>query len=176
MTMILRRKARRDGFSLEQPFYTDPDYFKLDMELIWYRDWLFVGHNCELDKPGSYFTVQIGDYPVVLVRDQQGQKIRAFHNSCRHRGSRVCKTDKGTAAKLVCPYHQWTYELDPVLLYQQEVDCSSRSALRKSSINFNMLSDTSLCLYEVRICSGRPRVATDGRFRPELYLPFTARA
>ena len=46
------------------------------MELIWYRDWLFIGHDCELPKPGSYITVQIGDYPVVLVRDQQGKHQR----------------------------------------------------------------------------------------------------
>ncbi|TIQ40671.1 MAG: aromatic ring-hydroxylating dioxygenase subunit alpha, partial [Mesorhizobium sp.] len=102
--MLRLLHGRRAGYSLEQPFYTDPDFFKLDMELIWYRDWLFIGHDCELPKPGSYITAQIGDYPVVLVRDQQG-KINAFHNSCRHRGSRVCNADKGTAAKLVCPYH-----------------------------------------------------------------------
>ena len=96
--MLRLLNGRRQGFSLEQPFYTAPDYFKLDMELIWYRDWLFIGHDCELPKPGSYITAQIGDYPVVLVRDQQG-KINAFHNSCRHRGSRVCNTEKGTAAK-----------------------------------------------------------------------------
>jgi Rieske 2Fe-2S family protein len=118
--MLSRLNRRRQGFSLEQPFYTDPDYFKLDMELIWYRDWLFVGHDCELPKPGNYFTLQIGDYPVVVVRDQTG-KIRAMHNSCRHRGSRVCPSDKGTAAKLVCPYHQWTYELDGRLLFARDM-------------------------------------------------------
>ncbi len=64
------------------------------MELIWYRDWLFIGHECELPKPGSFITVQVGDYPVVLVRDQQGT-INAFHNSCRHRGSRVCNNRQG---------------------------------------------------------------------------------
>jgi Rieske 2Fe-2S family protein len=98
----------------------DPDFYRLDLELIWYRDWLFVGHDCELAKPGSFFTVQVGDYPVVLVRDQKGE-LRAFHNSCRHRGSRVCTTDKGTAAKLVCPYHQWTYELDGRLLFARQM-------------------------------------------------------
>src|SRR4029078_3165803 len=96
--MLRLLNSRRQGFSLEQPFYTDPDYFKLDMELIWYRDWLFIGPDCELPKPGSYITAQIGDYPVVLVRDQKGN-INAFHNSCRHRGSRVCNTDTGTAAQ-----------------------------------------------------------------------------
>ena len=87
-------RSRRYGYSLEQPFYTDPEFFRLDMDLIWYRDWLFVGHDCELPKPGSFFTVQVGRYPVVLVRDRDGQ-IRAFHNSCRHRGSRVCAAQKG---------------------------------------------------------------------------------
>jgi hypothetical protein len=51
-------KNRREGFSLEQAFYTDPNYYKLDLEMIWYRDWLFVGHDCELPKNGSYFTLQ----------------------------------------------------------------------------------------------------------------------
>lgn len=113
--------TRRDpNFSLEQKFYTDPDYFKLDLENIFYRDWLFVGHDCELPKTGSYMTVQIGAYPVVIVRDTQGD-IRAFHNSCRHRGSRICAAEKGTAAKLVCPYHQWTYDLDGRLLFARQV-------------------------------------------------------
>ena len=55
--------------------------------------------------------MQVGEYPVVIVRGADGQ-IRAFHNACRHRGGRVCTALKGEAPKLVCPYHQWTYELD----------------------------------------------------------------
>ncbi|WP_139976275.1 MULTISPECIES: aromatic ring-hydroxylating oxygenase subunit alpha [Brucella/Ochrobactrum group] len=112
--------GRDPNFSLEQKFYTDPEYHKLDLENIFYKDWLFVGHDCELPKTGSYITVQIGAYPVVIVRDAQGG-IRAFHNSCRHRGSRICAAEKGTAAKLVCPYHQWTYELDGRLLFARQV-------------------------------------------------------
>lgn len=118
--MLSRLKARKPGYSLDQPFYTDPDFYRADLELIWYRDWLFVGHDCELPKKGSYFTVQVGDYPVVIVRDAKGE-IRALHNSCRHRGSRVCTSDKGTTAKLVCPYHQWTYELDGRLLFARQM-------------------------------------------------------
>ncbi|EEQ96175.1 SRPBCC family protein [Brucella sp. ZJ1_1] len=112
--------GRDPNFSLEQKFYTDPEYYKQDLENIFYKDWLFVGHYCELPKTGSYMTVQIGAYPVVIVRDAQGG-IRAFHNSCRHRGSRICAAEKGTAAKLVCPYHQWTYELDGRLLFARQV-------------------------------------------------------
>jgi Rieske 2Fe-2S family protein len=118
--MLRLLENRRPGYSLQQPFYIDPDFHRLDMELIWYRDWLFVGHDCEVAKPGSFFTVQVGDYPVVIVRGRDGQ-IRAFHNSCRHRGSRVCNTPKGTSARLVCPYHQWTYDLDGTLLFARQM-------------------------------------------------------
>src|SRR5262245_56658020 len=100
MLQLLRN--RRNGFSLDQLFYNDPDFFTLDLELIWYRDWLFVGHECELREPGSYFTVQICQYPVIVLRDLRN-RIRAFHNSCRHRGSRICKAEKGVAMRLVCP-------------------------------------------------------------------------
>ena len=112
--------TRRPGFSLEQAFYIDPDFYRLDLELVWYRDWLFVGHDCEIARPGSFLTVQVGDYPVVVVRGRDGQ-IRAFHNSCRHRGSRVCTTEKGTSARLVCPYHQWTYDLDGSLVFARQM-------------------------------------------------------
>ena len=118
---VLRQlKNRREGFSLEQPFYIDQDYFKLDMEMIWYRDWLFIGHDCEIPRAGNYFTAQIGDYPVVIVRGKD-QVIRAFHNTCRHRGHRVCTQDRGASAKLVCPYHQWTYDLDGSLVFARQM-------------------------------------------------------
>ena len=118
--MLRQLKSRREGFSLEQPFYIDQDYFKLDMEHIWYRDWLFIGHDCEIPRAGNYFTAQIGDYPVVLVRGKD-QVIRAFHNTCRHRGHRVCTSDRGASAKLVCPYHNWTYDLDGSLVFARQM-------------------------------------------------------
>ena len=111
---------RRPGYALEQAFYTDPDIFRADMEMIFYRDWLFAGVACELPKTGNFITHQIGDYGVIIVRGGDGQ-IRAFHNSCRHRGSILCKAAKGSAPKLVCPYHQWTYELDGRLLWARDM-------------------------------------------------------
>ncbi len=113
-------RSRRFGFSLEQPFYTDPRFYEVDLDLIWYRDWLFIGHDCELPKPGSYFTVQVGAHPVIVLRDREGG-VRAFHNSCRHRGSRVCSAARGMTARLVCPYHQWTYDLDGSLVYARQM-------------------------------------------------------
>jgi Rieske 2Fe-2S family protein len=118
--MLRQIRARKPGHTLPRAFYTDPAFYQLDLESIWYREWLFVGHDCELTKPGAYFTLEIGDYPIIVVRSGDG-KIRAFHNSCRHRGSRVCASGKGTVAKLVCPYHSWTYELDGRLLYARDM-------------------------------------------------------
>ncbi|MCA1403556.1 aromatic ring-hydroxylating dioxygenase subunit alpha [Ensifer sp. IC3342] len=118
--MLRRLTNRREGYSLDRAFYTDPDYYRQDLEHIWYKDWLFIGHDCEIPKAGNYFTVQVGDYPIVVVRDRQGM-IRALHNSCRHRGSRVCTQHRGSSAKLVCPYHQWTYELDGKLLFARQM-------------------------------------------------------
>lgn len=111
---------RRAGHALEQPFYTDPDVFRADMETIFYRDWLFAIPACELAKPGSYVTHQVGSYGVVIVRGSDGV-IRAFHNSCRHRGSVICNKAKGVSPNLVCPYHQWTYSLDGKLLWAREM-------------------------------------------------------
>lgn len=111
---------RTPGYALAQPFYVDPGIFQVDMESIFYREWLFAIAACELEKAGSYVTHQVGAYGVILVRGADGQ-IRAFHNTCRHRGSVLCKSEKGNAPKIVCPYHQWTYELDGKLLWARDM-------------------------------------------------------
>lgn len=102
--------ARRPLFSLPQAFYNDPEVFQMDLEAIFYKRWIFAGVECEILNPGDYFTLSIGPTPVVVLRDQAGA-IRAFFNTCRHRGSKICLADKGAVKRLVCPYHQWTYDL-----------------------------------------------------------------
>jgi len=109
--MLGRLRRRKHETALEREFYCSPEEYQVDLEMIWYRDWLFVGHDCEVLNPGDYLTVQIGEYPVVVVRDRSGG-LNAFHNSCRHRGSRICSAERGSVTRLVCPYHQWTYHLD----------------------------------------------------------------
>lgn len=116
-SLLARRKP---GHALEQPFYNDPKVFQTDLESIHYRDWLFAIPACELEKAGSYVTHQVGAFRVIIVRGGDNQ-IRAFHNTCRHRGSVICKAKKGNTPKLVCPYHQWTYELDGSLLWARDM-------------------------------------------------------
>ncbi|MDI4636996.1 MULTISPECIES: aromatic ring-hydroxylating oxygenase subunit alpha [Halomonadaceae] len=109
-------QQRRAQYSLPQPFYNDARLFQLDMQEIFEKEWLFAGMTCEIPSKGNYMTLEVGDNPVVIVRGNNGE-VHAFHNVCRHRGSRLCVTSKGKVAKLVCPYHQWTYELDGRLLF-----------------------------------------------------------
>lgn len=111
--MIAQRKPRH---SLPRELYSHPDVYRQDLEQIWHKDWVFAGHTFEIPKTGNYFTLQIGDYPVAVVRGKEG-KVHAFHNACRHRGAKVCEHEQGKVAKLVCPYHKWTYELDGNLLF-----------------------------------------------------------
>lgn len=104
-------KQRRAAHSLPQPFYITQEAFDFDMVAIYGESWLMLGMECELPKTGSYISLMIGKWPVIITRDKSSE-IRAFHNSCRHRGSMICEVGSGTTPKLVCPYHRWTYDLD----------------------------------------------------------------
>ncbi|WP_424980304.1 aromatic ring-hydroxylating oxygenase subunit alpha [Leisingera sp. S232] len=118
--ILAKLVARQKNYSLEQAFYTDPGVLDLDMRQIFYREWLFAIPACEVPKAGNFVTHQVGAYNVIIVRGTDGE-VRAFHNACRHRGSVVCKAKKGNSPKLVCPYHQWTYELDGSLLWARDM-------------------------------------------------------
>jgi len=108
--------ARRKFFSLPQEFYTDPEIYKLDLAAIFYARWIFAGLECEIPKAGDYFTLTIGLTSIVVLRDQTGA-VQAYFNTCRHRGSKICLAEKGTVKRLVCPYHQWTYDLTGRLVH-----------------------------------------------------------
>jgi len=109
-------QERERTYSLPQPFYSDERLFEIDMQEIFQKEWLIAGMTCEIPTKGNYITLQIGKNPIIVIRGADGV-VHAFHNVCRHRGSRLCTSDKGKVAKLVCHYHQWTYELDGRLLF-----------------------------------------------------------
>ncbi|MEQ1497229.1 MAG: aromatic ring-hydroxylating dioxygenase subunit alpha [Novosphingobium sp.] len=103
--------ARLPDHSLPQGLYTDQRAFDFDLDAIYGSSWLMAGLECELPEAGNYLALKVGKWPVLLVRGKDGE-VRAFHNSCRHRGSILCQDGHGSAPKLVCPYHRWTYDLD----------------------------------------------------------------
>lgn len=96
------------GHALQREFSTDPGIYALDVERIWRRGWLFAGHACEVAVPGRYLTFDVDTDSVIVIRGDHGG-LSAFHNTCRHRGMRLCRDDAGQVQALVCPYHQWTY-------------------------------------------------------------------
>ncbi|MBO8191007.1 aromatic ring-hydroxylating dioxygenase subunit alpha [Streptomyces oryzae] len=106
---------RATGRSLEGPFYTDREFFDVDIEAVFARQWLFVAVDAELPEPGDCTTVEIGPYSVIVLRDDD--TLRAFHNVCRHRGARILDPGGGSTGNLVCGYHKWTYGTDGTLLH-----------------------------------------------------------
>ncbi len=88
----------------------------LDMERVFRKSWLFAGHACEIKRPGDFFTFDVAGDSLIVIRQKDGS-ISALFNVCRHRGSLICKASSGHARRLVCPYHQWTYDTDGSLLH-----------------------------------------------------------
>ena len=109
-------EERKPGHTLAQGLYNSQDAFDFDMEAIFGRSWLQVGVEIELPRPGSWMAVSVGPWPVIITRDRQGD-LRAFHNTCRHRGAQICRPGKGVSARLVCPYHRWAYEMSGELAH-----------------------------------------------------------
>jgi fatty-acyl-CoA synthase len=88
--------------------YTDPAIFQAELERIWYRTWVFVGHASEIPEPGDYVVKSIGPQQVIMTRDKQGE-IHMVLNRCAHRGNLVCDAPRGNANAFRCPYHGWTF-------------------------------------------------------------------
>lgn len=106
---------QKPGFSLEQPFYTSPEIFDLELHHIWKKYWLFAGTTADIPKPGDYFTYQVHNDSIIIIRGNNSE-VYAHYNTCRHRGSVICLEEKGHAPKLICPYHQWVFDKDGKLL------------------------------------------------------------
>jgi Rieske 2Fe-2S family protein len=112
--------SRRPGYSLPAAFYLSPEIYQRDLSLIFGRHWIFVGVEPEIPEAGDLFTVDIGSDSIIVVRDDD-LKVRAFHNVCRHRGARLRPQGRGMVGNLVCPYHQWTYNLRGELVHNQHM-------------------------------------------------------
>ena len=112
--------ARQPGHMLPAGLYLRPDVFEADLDVLFRREWIFAGVAADVPEPGDAFTVDIANSSVIIVRDDD-EIIRAFHNVCRHRASQLLEPGPTSVAKLVCPYHQWTYELTGELLFAKNM-------------------------------------------------------
>jgi len=113
--------------TLPSSWYYSEDIFQLEKERIFCREWFCAAREEQLPKPGDYMVLDIVGESILIVRNRHGT-LRAFYNVCRHRGSRLCRSDDshmpGAAVQggviagrsILCPYHQWSYDLDGHLI------------------------------------------------------------
>ena len=96
-----------DGLVSRKIFF-DPEIYQIELERIFARCWLFLGHESQIPNPGDYMTAYMGEDPILVCRGSDGT-VRAFLNSCCHRGMKVCRADRGNARQFTCSFHGWTY-------------------------------------------------------------------
>ena len=120
------RKPLLEAKTMPAFTYTSPEFYQREVERIWRKMWNFIGSADQIRNNGDYFTLDFAGVPTIVLRDHDG-KIRAFANTCRHRGSELLD-GKGNCKLIVCPYHSWSYELNGNLRGTPEMD---------KTLNFN---------------------------------------
>ncbi len=97
--------------------YHDPDWYAAERQAIFLKDWIQIGHICELPAAGNFLRrdLEFAKASLLIVRARDGV-IRAFHNVCTHRGTQLVEEAQGKAATFSCPYHRWTFGTDGALI------------------------------------------------------------
>src|SRR5262249_38909181 len=103
------------GGLLDRAVWTDEEIYRQELGRVFATSWLFLAHIDQFHKPGDFFTTYMGEDPVIVTMDKS-RRIRAFLNSCRHRGARVCRADYGATRNFTCTYHGWAYDLEGKLI------------------------------------------------------------
>lgn len=99
--------------------YTSHEFYEREVGRIFMKEWNFIGRAERIRNPGDYFTLDFWGVPIIVVRDQRGA-VRAFINSCRHRGSEIV-SDEGNCKAFKCLYHSWVYSLEGALISAPEM-------------------------------------------------------
>lgn len=105
----------RKGHTLPRGLYVSDEAFEFDTQVMLKSVWLYACTVAHVKNPGDYFVFELAHNSIIIVRGRDNE-LRAFWNSCRHRGAKICLEQRGRAPRLMCPYHQWTYGLDGQLL------------------------------------------------------------
>lgn len=122
--------------------YTDPEFLAAEQTYMWQKAWLYAAHGDQLPNPGDFILWEHGSAPILIIRDEDGE-IRAFYNTCRHRGAPLVRDKSGSVNKmLVCGYHGWSYSLKGDLLrlrdrrdfVNMDMKCRSLNAVRAETI------------------------------------------
>jgi phenylpropionate dioxygenase-like ring-hydroxylating dioxygenase large terminal subunit len=103
------------GWNLPRECYVDPEFYEFEQEAIFMRSWLCLGRVDQIKSPGDYVRINMGDEPLMMVRDQN-MDIRVFSPICAHRGHLLCEGSGNTGRLFRCPFHAWLYGLDGHLI------------------------------------------------------------
>ncbi len=114
-TIPIRDWVRPDEGRILGRVYADPDLYRMEIERIWKRSWLYAGHESEVPESGDYLTRTVGTVPLVISRTAEGA-VAVIVNRCMHRGNLVCSSISGNASVFQCPYHGWSYRNNGELL------------------------------------------------------------
>lgn len=105
----------RKGHTLPRGLYVSDEAFAFDTQVMLKSVWLYACTVAHVKNAGDYFVFELAGNSIIILRGRDNE-VRAFWNSCRHRGAKICLEQSGRAPRLMCPYHQWTYGLDGKLL------------------------------------------------------------
>jgi benzoate/toluate 1,2-dioxygenase subunit alpha len=106
----VRALVRDDA--VHRDVYTDPEIFRLEMQRLWPRTWIYVGHTSQIPAAGDFITCDIGTVPVLMIR-QPDASVRVLRNRCAHKGAKLVSDWSGNAGRFIrCPYHNWSYRTD----------------------------------------------------------------
>ena len=117
---------------VHRALYSDPAIFELEMQRLFGRAWLVVGHESQIPAAGDFLTTRMGREPVIVARHADGA-VKVMINRCSHRGSTVCEDARGHCVEFVCPYHGWTYRTDGSLRFVPLEQGYGRDVERKKS-------------------------------------------
>jgi Rieske 2Fe-2S family protein len=92
--------TRREGHGMPRDFYRTEALYAAELQCIWQAGWLFAGFEVELPEPGDFITLAVDSTPVLVLRGDDGA-LRAFHNVCRHRGTQLCREERGHLRSIV---------------------------------------------------------------------------
>ncbi|XVJ96760.1 aromatic ring-hydroxylating dioxygenase subunit alpha (plasmid) [Burkholderia vietnamiensis] len=125
-------RSRHSGHGMPGELFGRQDVFETDLDVFFHRHWILAGVTADVPEPGDVSVVDIGNASIIMVRDDD-ENVRTYRNMCRHRGARLKEPGKSTVGMLVCPYHQWTYDLDGSLRHAshmgKDFDATCRSLL-----------------------------------------------
>jgi phenylpropionate dioxygenase-like ring-hydroxylating dioxygenase large terminal subunit len=98
--------------AVHRDVYVDDEVFELEMQRLWSRTWIYVGHDSQVPRAGDYATVPIAGRPTLMLRGEDGE-VRVLMNRCAHKGALLVSDGCGNTGKFLrCPYHAWAYNLD----------------------------------------------------------------